>query len=140
MRGQSSANPSANEPTSSTDVCSSSADSQSASRTSTYRRVSMKSGFGDGDTTFGALVLAAAVLTLLFGIGGSALAMLKGSQTGRVLVTICCLFYLANGTVTLIQGNTGSVIQIAIAIPLGILWWLPPTSRGMRAKTSRPRT
>lgn len=100
--------------------------------------MSMKSGFGDGNTTFGALVLAAAVLTLLFGIGGSALAMLRGSRTGRVLVTICCLFYLVNGIVTLIQGNTGSIIQIAIAIPLGILWWLPPTSRGMRARTSRP--
>lgn len=100
--------------------------------------MSVKSGFGEGDFLFGSLVLAAAVLTLLFGIGGSMLAMLRGSQIGRVLVTICCLFYLVNGTVTLSQGNTGSIIQLIIAIPLGILWWLPPTSKGMRSKQVRP--
>lgn len=100
--------------------------------------MSVKSGFSEGEFLFGSLVLAAAGLTLLFGIGGSLLAMLRGSQTGRVLVTICCLFYLVNGTVTLSQGNSGSIVQLVIAIPLAILWWIPPTSKGMRSKRVRP--
>lgn len=102
--------------------------------------MSMKSGFGEGEPLFGTLVLTAAILTLLFGIGGSLLAMLRGNQVGRVLVTICCLFYLVNGTVTLAQGNSGSIIQIVIAIPLAIMWWLPATSKGMRARKPQART
>lgn len=100
-------------------------------------------GFADGRTVYGALILVAAVATLLFGIGGSVLTLLRGSQLGRVLVTLCCLFYLGNGTITLALGNIGSISQLVVAIPLAVLWWIPPTSRGLRdrktAVAHRPR-
>ena len=96
--------------------------------------MSYKSGFEEGDSRFGILMLTLATPTLLFGLGGSLLALLLGSQLGRILVTACCAFYLVNGTVTLLQGNIGSIVQLLVAVPLSTLWWLPATSKAMRAK------
>ncbi|MEB3365957.1 hypothetical protein [Saccharopolyspora mangrovi] len=90
--------------------------------------------FETGSHTTAALILTAATLTLLFGLGGSLLALLKGSRTGRLLVTLCCTFYLVNGTVTLAQGNIGSTVQLLVAIPLAVLWWLPATSNALRTR------
>lgn len=95
--------------------------------------------FENGSHTTATLILAAAALTLLFGLGGSLLAMLKGSRTGRLLVTLCCTFYLVNGTVTLAQGNIGSTVQLLMALPLALLWWLPATSRAMRTRRTGVR-
>lgn len=89
---------------------------------------------------YGVLVLMAAVLTLLLGVGGSVLALLRGSQLSRILVTICCVFYLGNGIITLALGNIGSVLQLVVAIPLAVLWWVPPTSRGMQARRAKKAT
>ncbi len=97
-------------------------------------------GFGEDRVAYRALVLMTAVLTLLFGIGGSVLALLRGSQLGRILVTICCVFYLGNGIITLALGNIGSVLQLVVAIPLAVLWWVPPTSRGMQARRAKKAT
>lgn len=98
--------------------------------------IAVMGGFQQGRALFGALVLTAAVLTLLLGAGGGLEAM-RGNRTGRVLVAVCCLYYLGNGIITLLSGNIGSLVQLAVAIPLGVLWWLPATTRAMRTERTR---
>ncbi|WP_406692612.1 hypothetical protein REH65_12910 [Saccharopolyspora sp. ID03-671] len=98
----------------------------------------IKRGFEQGNHLAGALLLTAATLTITLGIGGSLLALLRGSRTGRILVTICCALYAISGTTTLLNGNIGSLIQLLIALPLATLWWLPTTTRALRSRRTPP--
>lgn len=96
--------------------------------------MSIKRGFETGHHLAGALLLTAATLTITLGIGGSLLSLLRGSRTGRILVTICCALYAISGTTTLLNGNLGSLTQLLIALPLATLWWLPTTTRAMHSR------